>query len=69
MRCEAFFRIIENIVLYDVNSSCSANAARTNSIESIYISKYPTNRSFQKHSLRSDDRTRKRMTSRHNEIG
>jgi hypothetical protein len=47
---------------------CSADAARTNSIESIFISKYPTNRSFRKYSLPSDDRTRKRMRSRHKEI-
>ncbi len=66
-----FFDIFDifKISHYNVNSSFSTSAAHTNSVESMFIpKKYPTNRSFPKHSLRSDDRTGKRMRSRHNEI-
>jgi hypothetical protein len=41
-----FFRININIVLYGVNSSSSTNADLPNSIESLFISIYPTNRPF-----------------------
>jgi hypothetical protein len=57
LRCEAlsgnvaiklfrFFRININIVLCGVNSSSSTNADLPNSIGSLLISKYPTNRPF-----------------------
>ncbi len=53
---------------YNVDSSYFANAGHTDSVDSMFISKYLTNRSSPKHSLRSDDRNGKRMRSRHNEI-
>ncbi len=49
-------------------AKCSAKLSVKITIESICISRYPTNRSFPKHSLRSDDRTRKRTRSRQNDI-
>jgi len=70
MQCEAFFlylRIIENILLR-CQFSCSANAARTDPVESLFISKYQTNRFLPKHSFQSDNTTRKRMRDRHKEI-
>ncbi len=59
LRCEAlsgnvvmslfrFFRINNNIGLNGVNPSSSTNTDLPKSIESLFISKYPTNRPFYK---------------------